>query len=109
MAKITPRTTILSPNIISDHDSSEHPMYSKSLHWIAFFAVLFLTACGAMPPLPGQSTENDAASTVPQQQSGRTPEQTARSFLDAWAVEDFETMYSLVSPRILQVYPFEDF
>src|SRR5688500_1786581 len=84
-------------------------MYSKSIHWIAFLMVLCLTACGAMPPLPGQSTGEDTASPVPQQHSGRTPEQTARSFLDAWAVEDFETMYSLVSPRVLQVYPFDDF
>jgi penicillin-binding protein 2 len=88
---------------------NEKPMVTKSIHWIAFLMVLLLTACGVLPPLPGQSATNEAGSPVPQQQSGRTPEQTARSFLDAWAIEDFETMYSLVSPRILQVYPFDDF
>lgn len=93
----------------SDCNMSEKSMPSKFIHWIAFLMALLLTACGALPSLPGQSPTTDGGSPIPQQQSGRTPEQTARSFLDAWALEDFETMYSLVSPRILEVYPFDDF
>ena len=84
-------------------------MPSKPVYCIALFLIILLTACGTMPPLPGQSANGEVVTDVPQQQGGRTPEQTARTFLDAWSAEDFETMYSLVSPRILQVYPFEDF
>lgn len=85
-------------------------MLSKPLHWIPLFFIILLNACGTMPPLPGgQSSEQTTPSPVPQQPSGRTPEQTARTFLDSWAAEDFEAMYSLVSPRILEIYPFEDF
>ncbi|MCA9915257.1 MAG: hypothetical protein KC496_18015, partial [Anaerolineae bacterium] len=87
-----------------------HTLHTKNLHtlWLVVGLWLLLTACNV---LPGASSAPAAEATqeVVAQQIGSTPQQTVEMFLAAWNVEDFETMYSLVSPRTGDVYPFDDF
>ena len=66
-----------------------------------------MVACDAIPQLPQQTSNNGDASIVAQ--AGNTPEATVANFLAAWTGEQFETMYALLHPRSLQVYPLEEF
>ncbi len=73
-----------------------------------------LSLLGACDALPGASSAPAAEGTeevlqVQEQQVGSTPQESVELFLEAWNVEDFERMYSLVSPRTGDAYPFEDF
>ncbi|MEM9953870.1 MAG: penicillin-binding transpeptidase domain-containing protein [Chloroflexota bacterium] len=75
------------------------------LVWSVFLLGL-LVGCDAIPQLPQSSDSADAPVSV---QRGNTPQETVENFLSAWTDEQFETMYGLLHPRSLEVYPLEDF
>lgn len=79
-------------------------------HWTVFILLLSL-ALGACSVFPGaQEGSSSDEETLPQQQQiGSTPEATVQQFLAHWDAQDYEAMYSLLSPRSQEVYPFEDF
>lgn len=79
---------------------------SLRLIGIIFLFSLILGACEA---LPSSSGEGGAAPLLPFMSAGRTPEETVRTFLEAWNSENFEAMYQLLSPRSAAIYPYEAF
>jgi penicillin-binding protein 2 len=77
--------------------------------FVLFMIMLLMsTACSALPDFSGASQSGEAGSVI-LQQTGRSPEETVQTFLDAWNAEDFQTMYGLISPRSAQVYPLDQF
>ncbi|MFP4322969.1 MAG: penicillin-binding transpeptidase domain-containing protein, partial [Anaerolineales bacterium] len=79
----------------------------RRVPFILLCLTLFLTAC-----LGGDSNEQNILGL----NSGPTPVvsldggiQTAVTFLDAWAVQDYNTMYGLISPNARDAYPQEAF
>lgn len=75
---------------------------------LSFVIVLLVTACEGLPMLDADSNSTSGVS-LPLGANARTPEQTVRSFLDAWAQEDFDLMYDLLSPRSQAIYPLTSF
>lgn len=65
-----------------------------------------LTACGALP-LP--NAEGAPAQPLFAVVNMNTPEEVARSFLDAWNTQSYEVMYALVHPLSQEQYPLERF
>jgi penicillin-binding protein 2 len=75
--------------------------------WISLILLLnLLVACNV---LPNAENSLDAQDTSALQTTGLSPSETVGTFLDAWQVQNFEAMYSLLSPRSAEIYPFEEF
>ncbi|GAB5492174.1 MAG: hypothetical protein Phog2KO_23890 [Phototrophicaceae bacterium] len=66
-----------------------------------------LTACDAIPTLSDPSADN--ANDIVPVARGLSPQETVETFLNAWADEDFNSMYALLHPRSTEVYPLESF
>jgi penicillin-binding protein 2 len=69
-----------------------------------FMMICLLVACDALP-----NPTNPESQSVEIQQAGLNPQEVVETFLTAWASEDFATMHSLLSPRSVEIYSFEDF
>lgn len=62
-----------------------------------------MVACNALPIPEEGSSEGEI------EQAGLTPQEVVESFLSSWAAEDYAAMHSLLSPRSVAIYPFEEF
>jgi cell division protein FtsI/penicillin-binding protein 2 len=62
-----------------------------------------MVACNALPIANDGGGEGEIA------QAGLSPREVVESYLNAWAAEDFQAMHSLLSPRSVEIYPFDDF
>lgn len=83
--------------------------YSRTIP-AATLAAFLLSACGLIPgqpPAPGGVTEAAPASEATRDLS--QPDGVALTFLDAWMAEDYEAMYSLLSPNSQSEYSIEEF
>jgi penicillin-binding protein 2 len=78
-----------------------YPMIQKTMLLVLLLPLL--VACNAMPNGEEGTSEGEI------QQAGLTPQEVLESFMESWAVEDFEAMYSLLSPRSVEIYPLDDF
>lgn len=75
--------------------------------WTIFIFLLnTLIACNVLPDAGNSSDSQDTSAL---QQSGLSPSETVTAFLEAWNTQNFEGMYSLLSSRSAEIYPFEDF
>jgi penicillin-binding protein 2 len=76
----------------------------------ALLIMLMVLVTAACNPLPGLFNPDQAGEPVEViQQAGRSPEETVQTFLNAWNVQDLQTMYGLISPRSAAVYPLDRF
>lgn len=70
----------------------------KRIVTVALLVAIFTSGCGLLPTAP---TTPEPTTTLPGPSVRNTPapdaEGTAQQFLDAWAKEDYDTMYSLLS------------
>src|SRR5690606_5781823 len=64
-----------------------------------------LVACDALP----SSQSGTEISEAPIEQAGLSPQEVMDAFMAAWQAEDFATMHALLSPRSVEIYPFEEF
>lgn len=79
----------------------------RFFRWISLFVFInILIACDV---LPNSQKQSDSQETGVIQQAGLTPTETVESFLTAWNAQNFEGMYSLLSSRSAEIYPFKDF
>jgi cell division protein FtsI/penicillin-binding protein 2 len=67
------------------------------------FLLPLMVACSALPIV------NDEVGGGEIEQAGLSPAEVVESFLTAWAAQDFQAMHSLLSPRSVEIYPYEDF
>lgn len=74
---------------------------------LSLIIVTFLTACDAIPTLNESSGESP--NNVVSVSAGLSPQETVETFLEAWANEEFDSMYALLHPRSTEVYPIEEF
>src|SRR5687767_6574148 len=62
-----------------------------------------MVACNALPNPEEGTSEGEI------EQAGLSPQEVVESFLSSWAAEDYQAMHSLLSPRSVAIYPFDDF
>jgi penicillin-binding protein 2 len=67
--------------------------------------VIFLVACGPRTPQATLPTSAPAAAPV----VAGSPETTVGDFLNAWASDNYEAMYALLTPNSRDAFPLEDF
>lgn len=82
--------------------------------YFVLMTVLFFgaTACSSLPTLSNNTIDEGEGTTTIinlQQNTRRSPTDVARDFLNLWQEENYEAMYSLISPRSQEVYPFDTF
>lgn len=79
--------------------------------WLARVALLALLLSGlaACSAIDAVSATRQGSAEGAGQQTGRTPESTLRTFLEAWNRQDYQAMYTLVSPRSGVTYSFNTF
>jgi penicillin-binding protein 2 len=78
--------------------------FSMIKHSLMILLLLpLLVACSALP------IADDGTGDSVIEQAGLSPQEVVESFLNAWAAQDFQAMHSLLSPRSVEIYPYDDF